>query len=236
MHTVTEALRIYFAGRENVCIARGLIVYYVEGDPNTRIVPDVFVTLGVSSEERDCYKVWAEGRPPDFVLEVTSPRKADEDRNVKPNVYASLGVQEYFQFNPQLNEQLLTPRLQGRRLRDGVYEALQARSIPGVEASIRSEVLGLEFRASGRRIQVWDEQGQRYLSALDEHRRRMVVTEDAQLLDEETRRLEVGTRVLEEKIRILEERAQANALENQRLRERIAQLEAGATGPQRGDQ
>ena len=236
MHNVTVALRLYFDGRDDVLIANNLIVYYVEGDPSTSIVPDVFVTLGVSREARPWYKVWTEGRPPDFVLEVTSPRTADQDRYVKPGVYESMGVREYFQFNPQPKESLLKPRLQGRRLRDGAYEELQATSLRGVEASIRSEVLGLEFHANGRRLQVWDDAEKRYLSAVGEQQGRKAErerrkAEEARRMDEEARR-----KIAEEGIRILEERAQADALEKQRLRERIAQLEAGATGPQRGDQ
>ena len=257
MHNVTVALRLYFDGRDDVLIANNLIVYYVEGDPSTSIVPDVFVTLGVSREARPWYKVWTEGRPPDFVLEVTSPRTADQDRYVKPGVYESMGVREYFQFNPQPQEALLKPRLQGRRLRDGAYEELQATSLRGVEASIRSEVLGLEFHANGRRLQVWDDAEKRYLSAVGEQQGRKAErerrkaeearrkaeearrkAEEARRMDEEARRMdeEARRKIAEERIRILEERAQADALEKQHLRERIAQFEAGSRGHQHGDQ
>lgn len=44
----------------------------MEGDPETRVVPEVMVVRGVHTGLRGSYRLWEEGKPPDFVLEVGS--------------------------------------------------------------------------------------------------------------------------------------------------------------------
>ena len=85
--------------------------------------------VGLPREKRrpqpcDTYLLWNEPKGPDFVLEVTSPstRRADERR--KRDVYASLGVSEYFLYDPRA--EYLTPPLQGYRLQEGKYRPLPA--------------------------------------------------------------------------------------------------------------
>ena len=60
-------------------------------------------------------------------------------------MYAGLGVREYFLFDPAGDH--LTPRLQGYRLVDGVYERLSAVESIDRTLAMSSEVLGLELRA-----------------------------------------------------------------------------------------
>ena len=72
------------------------------------------------------------------------PRAASGERR-KRGVYASLGVSEYFLYDPRA--EYLTPPLQGWRLRDGKYRPLPAVTVlPGRGTVVASEVLGLEFR------------------------------------------------------------------------------------------
>lgn len=44
--------------------------------------------------QRRTYKLWGEGRPPSFILEITSRGARREDRVVKKAPYESLGVRE----------------------------------------------------------------------------------------------------------------------------------------------
>ena len=78
------------------------------------------------------------------MLEVASPSTWQEDVNRKPGIYASLGVREYFLFDP--TGEHLSPRLQGYRLVDGEYERLMAVESIDRTLMLRSEVLGLELR------------------------------------------------------------------------------------------
>ena len=141
------ALRVYYAARADVYVSGDLLVYYEEGNLRVSVAPDAFVVFGVEDRMRMNYKVWEEGKGPDFVLEVASPNTWKEDVERKPGIYAGLGVGEYFLFDP--TGEHLSPRLQGYRLVDGAYEHL-----PSVESidrtlAMSSEVLGLELRTKG---------------------------------------------------------------------------------------
>ena len=146
IHYAFGALRLYYAARADVYVSADLLVYYEEGNPRVSVAPDTFVVFGVEDRMRGNYKVWEEGKGPDFVLEVASPSTWREDVERKPGVYAGLGVREYFLFDP--TGEHLMPRLQGYRLVDGEYERLLAVESIDRTLAMPSEVLGLELRAN----------------------------------------------------------------------------------------
>ena len=139
------ALLLRYAERPDVYVSGDLLIYYEEGNPRVSVAPDTFVVFGVEDRLRMSYKVWEEGRGPDFVLEVASANTWREDVERKPAVYAELGVREYFLFDP-LGEHL-SPRLQGYRLVGGAYEPLAPVESIDRTLALRSKVLGLELRA-----------------------------------------------------------------------------------------
>ena len=117
------ALRVRYSGRRSdVYVSADLLIYYEEGNPRVSVAPDVFVVFGVEDHARMNYKVWEEGKGPDFVLEVASPNTWREDVERKPGIYAGLGVREYFLFDPMGEH--YTPRLQGYRLVGGWVRAV----------------------------------------------------------------------------------------------------------------
>ena len=94
---------------------------------------------------RDTYLLWNEPKGPDFVLEVTSASTRREDERRKRGVYASLGVSEYFLYDPR--GEYLTPPLQGFRLRDGQYRPAPAVTVLASRGvTMHSAVLGLDLR------------------------------------------------------------------------------------------
>ena len=96
-----EALQLFFRGRSQVYVSGKLFVYYQEGQPSKSVSPDVFVVFGVSNRKRRSYKTWQEGgKLPSFILEITSLSTKKQDEESKPLLYASLGVPEYFQYDP----------------------------------------------------------------------------------------------------------------------------------------
>ena len=147
IHYAFGALLLRYRERPDVYVSADLLIYYKEGSPQVSIVPDVFVVFGVEDRKRGSYKVWEEGKSPDFVLEVASPSTWREDVERKPGVYAGLGVREYFQYDP--TGEHLAPRLQGHRLVEGEYERLRAVESIDRTLTLRSEVLELEMRALG---------------------------------------------------------------------------------------
>ena len=129
-------------------IGTDLLVYYEEGDNSQRVVPDLFVALGVKNQPRMTYQTWNEGKAPDFVLEVASLSTTKHDELAKWGLYQWLGVTEYWRLDPMGT--LMDPPLQAWRLVRGRYAPLRPRMVElGIE-EIRSEVLGLGVRAALR--------------------------------------------------------------------------------------
>jgi len=145
IHYAFGALRMRYDDRPDVYVSADLLIYYEEGNPRVSVAPDVFVVFGVEDRMRGNYKIWEEGKGPDFVLEVASPNTWREDVERKPGIYAGLGVREYFLFDPMGEH--YTPRLQGYRLVEGRYERLAALESIDRTLTLTSEVLGLELRA-----------------------------------------------------------------------------------------
>lgn len=140
-----EALRLYFKSRGSVYVSGNLFIYYEEGNPKAVISPDVFVVFGVSQRKRRSYKTWQENKKlPSFILEITSKTTKKQDQENKPKLYASLGVEEYFQYDPTAD--YLTPQLQGARLVNSNYEPLPIQYTDKKIAYIHSQVLSLDLQ------------------------------------------------------------------------------------------
>ena len=145
IHYAFGALLLRYRERPDVYVSADLLIYYEEGNPGGAVAPDVFVVFGVEDRMRGNYKVWEEGKGPDFVLETASPSTWREDVGPKRETYERLGVREYFLFDPR--NEFLAPRLQGFRLVEGEYERLTAVESIDRALILPSEVLGLELRA-----------------------------------------------------------------------------------------
>ena len=148
MMYVTSALRWWFEKhrREDVYVGMNNFLYYERGNPRAVVAPDVYVVVGApASPPRDSYLLWNEPKGPDFVLEVTSKSTRGTDDQRKREVYASLGVSEYFVYDPRA--EYLAPPLQGFRLHEGEYRALPAVTVLSNRGvAVASGVLGLELR------------------------------------------------------------------------------------------
>ena len=139
-----EALKLYFQGISDLYVSANSFVYYEEGNKAAVVAPDIYVVFGVRKRKRDNYKVWQEGGiAPQFVLEITSATTQDVDQETKPETYRSLGVREYFQYDP--SGDYLNPILQGVRLVNNQYEPIPANQIAFDTLWLYSEVWGLEL-------------------------------------------------------------------------------------------
>ena len=87
------------------------------------------------------------------------------DLGAKREQYASLGVREYWLYDP--HGQHLQPALAGHRLAEGMYAPLPAGATrDGI--AIRSDVLGLELHLDGERLRLFDPASARHLRDLAE--------------------------------------------------------------------
>ena len=148
------ALRDHFGQRDDVYVGANMFLYYEKSNPRAVVAPDVFVVVGAPKRVRDSYLLWNEPKGPDFVLEITSRSTRREDQGRKKRIYASLGVGEYFLFDP--TGDYLRPRLQGFGLRQGRYERLATARLPHGEPSLSSEAVGLHLVVRGEALRLYD--------------------------------------------------------------------------------
>ena len=87
-------------GPDNVFIANNILWYYKEGDPKTKVNPDVLVAFGVSDHHRRSYYSWIDGVSPQVIFEVVSPESTTRDMLRKYALYGQLGVEEYVVYDP----------------------------------------------------------------------------------------------------------------------------------------
>src|SRR5439155_17048341 len=160
MVQVIQWLQAFFTGQW-VYVSGNLLLYYVRGDPKRCVSPDVFVVKDCDPRKRRIYKLWEEGKGPNFALEVTSSKTRAKDRGPKMQLYAQLRIAEYFLYDP-LGD-WLDPPLQGYRLVGGKYMRLKEQA----DGGIVSKQLGVTFRleegqlalfntATGERLQTLD--------------------------------------------------------------------------------
>ncbi|MBI3914114.1 MAG: Uma2 family endonuclease [Chloroflexi bacterium] len=157
MTAIIEALYAFFNDAPNVYVSGNLMLYHEEGNPSASVSPDVFVVKGISKKERRVYKLWEEGKAPDFALEITSCSTRLEDLGNKRALYAKLGVQEYFIYDPL--EEYLTPRLQGYRLSGGEYEHLRA----DAAGRFHSNILNLDLQIVKGDLRLFNPRTGKYL-------------------------------------------------------------------------
>lgn len=151
MFDLIHALKTRYSGEPDVYVSGNILLYYMEGNPRASVSPDVLVTWGIPTGRRKTYLLWKEGRPPGFVVEVTSDTTRNEDLRKKKELYQQLGVEEYFLFDPL--DDYLRPRLQGHRLAEGRYEPLP----PSIDGSLLSRTTGLRLKPEGENLRLIDE-------------------------------------------------------------------------------
>jgi hypothetical protein len=94
---------------------------------------------------RNGYVIWEVGKAPDFVLEIASRSTADNDLGWKRDLYASLGVAEYWRFDASGGEMYGRP-LVGEYVENGSYQPFQIRNEPDGSISGYSPLLRLNLR------------------------------------------------------------------------------------------
>ncbi|MGQ9626620.1 MAG: Uma2 family endonuclease [Anaerolineae bacterium] len=212
------SLENHFRDDPQVYVAGNLLLYYAEGDSSQVVSPDVFVVFGVPKGERRTYKVWEEGKGPDVVFEITSRSTWREDLGDKKILYAVLGVQEYFLFDPL--EEYLRPPLRGYRLAGEEYRQMPGDFTSSGERRLRSEVLGLELRVEEGRLRLYDlVTGQKLLTPAEMEEARQKA--EARAAEEARARQKAEARAAEAEARLSRLEAERAA-----LREEIAKLRA----------
>ena len=159
-----STLRYRLAG-PTTAVSGNTFIYYVEGDPRKWVSPDCYVSFHVdeaSIRRRNNYRVWEVGKAPDFVLEIGSPSTASNDIGPKRELYASLGVREYWRFDPTGGDRYGEP-LVGEYLADGEYRRFDMRSEPDGVVRGHSPLLDLDLCWEEGRLRFYDQAAGRWL-------------------------------------------------------------------------
>jgi Uma2 family endonuclease len=159
---VLRILEAFFVQSPDVYVSGDLMMYYVQGDPRKVVSPDVLVSFGIGQKARRTYRVWQEGKPPDFVMELASESTYQKDLGEKMEIYAALGITDYLLCDIE-GLYLPTP-LMGFTLVDGSYRAVpQAR-----DGGIASSALGLDFHLLPGDLQLYDPSTRKWLLTPEE--------------------------------------------------------------------
>ena len=179
-------------------------MYYVEGDPRCSVSPDCYVALDLSEsaleslslEGNNTYLLWEVGKAPDFVLEIGSGSTAAVDLGRKRDLYAELGVLEYWRYDATGGEFYGEP-LVGEYLVDDEYRRFELRQEPDGRLWSHSDVLDLDIWWIDGDLRFWDpvagvwllRRDEERASRLQERRRAEAAESRVQELETELRRL-----------------------------------------------
>lgn len=145
-----QVLEGHFAQRPEVYISGNIMMYDIEGPLRTAVSPDILVSFGIGQKDRRTYKVWEEGKAPDFVMEFSSKRTYQNDLERKVVHYAAMGIPEYFLYD--VDKRYLPSPLMGYQLVEGAYLEVS----PDVDGGLPSEVLNLSFHLRDNGLGVYD--------------------------------------------------------------------------------
>ena len=166
---IVQNLEWMYANNPNVFVAGDLFWYPVEGRSTIVNAPDAMVAFGRPKGRRGSYKQWEEDNiAPQVVFEILSPSNSQNEMDRKLVFYERHGVEEYYIYNPAINE------LRGFLRQDDGLDAI---------ASMMNWVsprMEIRFDLSGEELQIFRPDGTQFFSYV----------ETCQLLEAERQRAE----------------------------------------------
>ena len=106
-------------------------------------------------ERNNTYLLWEVGKPPDFVMEIASPSTWRRDLGDKRDLYARIGVGEYWRYD-QTGGNFYREPLVGERLVDGKYERFELRRESDGSVWGHSDALNLDLWWTNGDLRYWD--------------------------------------------------------------------------------
>ncbi len=149
-------LQRLFDGQE-VFVAADLLWYPVEGNPKTRVAPDVLVVFGRPDGYRGSYKQWMEEQiPPQVVFEVLSPSNTGSEMLHKLNFYEKYGVKELIVLDPEHSDFVSYVREGDKLVRGNETGESWKSPLLGISFSIEEEEL-IARHSDGSRFKTFTE-------------------------------------------------------------------------------
>ena len=172
---INTLLQIHYADQPRIIVSGNTFAYYDQGRPGRNIAPDCYVAFDVNRDEiisQEHYRIWVVGKPPDFALEIASKHTAHNDLVPKRELYAAIGIGEYWRYDPSEDS-----RYYGERLVDGEYQRLPV--APDAEGRPRgySPTLELDLVWEDRILRFYDPSSGEWLRDYDETRSDLITAE-----------------------------------------------------------
>jgi len=153
---IQQNLEWLFAEDDNVFVAGDLLWYPVEGDPKTRLAPDILLAFGRPKGDRGSYQQWQEDNiSPQVVFEILSPGNRVKKMVEKLRFYERYGVEEYYIYDPD-----------GIELTGLIHSETGLVVIDQIHNWI-SPRLGIRFDMSGEELQIYRPDGQPFASYVE---------------------------------------------------------------------
>ena len=209
-------------------------LYYVEGDPGRSVSPDCYVVLDITPEAihslsaagNNTYLLWEVGKPPEFVIEIASESTKSNDLIGKRALYASLGISEYWRYDPTGGDHYGDP-LVGERLVNGEYERIHMREDDDGRIWASSIALNLDIYWDDGELRYWDPVAEKWLLNYEEEHAALLVAESRAEVAEDRANQEQAARLAEQTAReIAESRAEQEQAGRLAAEARAAALEA----------
>ncbi len=200
--------------RGQTCEVYDNLNFYQTSDENEYpLVPDIAIIKGITSSAVNSYRIRVDGPAPQIVFEFASEETWKRDLQEKPGEYASMGVLEYYAYDPN-PVMLPRSRRNRRRLfgwqRDRATNTLRELS-PDANGRLWSPLLQSYFVPEGIYLRLYDRFGNQRLTQGEEEKQRADAAteralEEKQRADEALRQAETARRhaeALAEKLRAL---------------------------------
>jgi Uma2 family endonuclease len=156
---VMTMMRGYLEQYYDVIVSGNTFLYYEEGNRRAVVSPDCYVTFGRPRSAilpHNSYFTWHMGKVPDFVMEIGSESTARVDLDRKRGLYASLGIGEYWRYDPTPDSRHYGEPLVGERLEDGEYVRMDVAPAPDGILRGHSPALGLDLCWDAGLLQLYD--------------------------------------------------------------------------------
>jgi Uma2 family endonuclease len=188
--TIKEGLEVQLP---NDFVAGDLFWYPIEGNPFTKVAPDVMVALGRPKGERGSYKQWEEANiTPQVVFEILSPSNSRLEMEEKLRFYQHFGVSEYYLYDPE--QVVYKTRLKGwRRIDNKLIEVIPMNGWI-------SPLLGIRFVFSGEELKIYHPDDAPFLSFSELEAERLRQTQRADQAETRANEAETRARLLIEKL------------------------------------
>jgi len=221
-------------------------VYYNQANGRDNISPDVYVVFGVDVPLPAKWRTWVEGPFPHVVFEITSPSTEAHDLSEGPHgkrrLYAELGAQEYYVYDPQGE---MDPPLSEGRMEPLPYTPGGGIASPLLETELRPMLIPrlviphIEVRPAGVWLRVIDPRtGEPIPIPEEEHgeleamREQVTMEERARLAAEQARLAAERRAIDEEQARLAaDRRAEQAETELQELRAALARRQETSPTP-----